>query len=100
MNDVQTRFENLTTWPPNGETYPAVWRDKAGVMHSAVGAEVHRGIRLMWTAWQKKDIPGGGAWLQTSEDRVTCEGCLAAIRIEEEEQRDAELANGQFGVGA
>ena len=62
-----------------GVKYPAVWRDKKGVLHRAVGAWVHREIRLMWTACGKKDIPANCAWLQTAGDEVTCEACEVGI---------------------
>ena len=71
MTGVDTRFLN----PVTGDKCPAVWRDKAGVMHRAVGSYVHRRIRLMWTGCGKKDIPADGAWLQTPEDAVTCPDC-------------------------
>ena len=99
-NDVQTRFTNLKTWPPNGALYPAVWRDKTNVLHWAVGAKIHRDTRIMWTWCGEKDIPANAAWLQRTEDKVTCKGCLQAHHIEEEDQREAKLADNQFGVGA
>ncbi len=72
MTDVETRFSD----PKTGDRRLAVWRDKAGVMHRAVGAYVHRDIRLLWTACEKKDIPANGAWLQNPGDNVTCLKCV------------------------
>ena len=73
-SDLQTVFEN----PQTRDMQPAVWRDKAGMLHRAVGANVVRGIRLLWTACEKKDIPANAAWLQAQGDNVTCAECLAA----------------------
>ncbi len=79
MTDIQTRFPNVKTWPPDGGLYLAVWRDKTGIMHRAVGACMHRDLRLMWTACEKMDIPANAAWLQNPGDVVTCqEGCEKA----------------------
>lgn len=86
--------------PKTGDPRPAVWRDKQGIMHRAIGDEVHRGVRLLWTACQQKDVPANAAWLQNPGDQITCEGCQQFQRIEEEDQRERELENGQFGVGA
>lgn len=71
MIDLETRFAD----PKTGDRRFAVWRDKAGVMHQAVGAYVQRDIRLMWTACGKKDIPASCAWLQNPGDNVTCPEC-------------------------
>lgn len=76
MANLETTFEH----PTENVKLPAVWQDKAGVVHRAVGAEVHRGIRLMWTACEKMDIPANAAWLQRPQDVVTCGACLAANR--------------------
>ena len=65
--------------PVTGILYPAVWRDKAGVLHRAVGAWMHCEIRLMWTACGKKDIPANRAWLQTAGDEVTCAACIDEV---------------------
>ena len=70
MSDVQTRFSDGT-----GNKRPAVWKDRKGTVHVAVGAEIHRGIRLMWTACGKKDIPANSAWLMGAGDAVTCPDC-------------------------
>lgn len=71
MSDLQTTFET-----PGGRTMtPAVWQDGKGVMHRAVGAEVHRGIRLLWTACGQSDVPGNQAWIVRPDDRITCAEC-------------------------
>ena len=71
MADVDVRFPD----PVTGDKRVAVWRDKSGVLHRAVGAEVHQDIRLMWTACEKMDIPANGAWLQIVGDHITCPDC-------------------------
>ena len=86
--------------PKNGALRPAVWRDTVSIVHRAVGSEVHRGVRLMWTACQKKDIPANAAWLQNPGDIVTCGGCKQAEAIFEEEEREEQFLNSQFGAGA
>ncbi len=74
MSDIETRFpdefHNLR---------PAVWRDRKGVMHRAVGAQISafEFLRLMWTACGKKDIPANSAWLQNPGDFITCTDCEA-----------------------
>lgn len=60
-----------------------VWRDKAGVLHAGEGADVHPGVRLLWTQCGKHDIPANSAWLQRPKDNVTCPDCLAAIAAQE-----------------
>ncbi|HDZ38390.1 MAG TPA: hypothetical protein ENH62_08915 [Marinobacter sp.] len=71
---VETTFSE----PETGNLRPAVWRGKSGKLHRAVGAEVHRGIRLMWTACGRSDIPADSAWLQNPDDTVTCQDCKDA----------------------
>jgi hypothetical protein len=78
MTDIETRFAD----PKTHDLRPAVWRDKAGIMHQAVGAYVQRGIRLMWTACEKKDIPANSAWLQNPGDIVTCPKCVGTSKCE------------------
>jgi hypothetical protein len=57
---------------------PFVWRDAGGRLHRCVGADIHPGIRLVWTACEKHDVPANGSWLLRAEDRVGCPRCLAA----------------------
>ena len=79
MTDIETRFPD----PKTHDMRPAVWQDKAGVMHSAVGAKISSWefLRLMWTLCQKKDIPANGAWLQNPGDTVTCPECTSKAPI-------------------
>lgn len=99
MSDCQTVFPH----PKTGDKLPAVWRDKNDVLHRAVGDQMiptDRGTFIMWTACGWHDVPANGAWLQTSEDIVSCDGCKHAETVWEEDAREEELASGQFGVGA
>lgn len=70
MGDVLTEFSDQ-----NGGVSPAVWKDKNGVTHRAVGADVVPYTLLLWTACGKSDIPANGAWIQRAEDIVNCDGC-------------------------
>ena len=74
MSDIDTRFPDPTT----GDKRLAVWRDRTGVMHRAVGAQISafEFLRLMWTACGERDVPANGAWLQNPGDHITCSGCL------------------------
>ena len=65
-------------WESNGRG-TAVWIDKNGVMHRAVGADVHPNIRLLWTACEQQDIPANSAWIQRPEDKVTCYECRSRM---------------------
>lgn len=38
------------------------WSDKRGLVHVAVGADVHPGVRLLWTLCDR-DVPANTAWL-------------------------------------
>jgi hypothetical protein len=55
---------------------PLRYEDKAGVMHACEGADVHRGVRLIWTLCQR-DVPANAAFL--SFEKATCEKCFAAL---------------------
>ncbi len=58
-----------------------VWTDSKGVTHACEGADVHRGVRLLWT-YCERDIPANAAhFVRGPEDAVTCPKCIA---IEEE----------------
>lgn len=56
---------------------PFVWRDNDGVLHRGEGADVHRGVRLLWTRCGSADIPAGGAWKSRAGDLVDCPKCRA-----------------------
>lgn len=66
---VQILFEE----PVSRVMRPAIWRDKKGCVHRAIGDEVLPGIRRLWTACGQKDVPAGAAWLQDMD--VTCPAC-------------------------
>lgn len=51
---------------------PIRW-ERQGVMHACEGADVHRGVRLIWTICGKHDVPANGAFL--SHEKVTCQAC-------------------------
>ncbi len=71
-DEIQTLFPD----PIDGSPREAVWRDKGGILHRAIGAEVHPGTRLMWTACGKYDIPANQAWLAVWGDKgPTCAEC-------------------------
>jgi hypothetical protein len=69
---LETKFPH----PNHGHNHKAVWRDDDNVVHRAIGAEVHRGVRLLWTACERKDIPANEAWLMREGDVINCEKCL------------------------
>lgn len=77
MSDLETMFPD----PKTGAKRAAIWRDKAGLTHRAVGAQQiasNRNTFIMWTACGKKDVPGGKSWLQNVGDDVNCDACLEA----------------------
>ena len=72
MSDIQTHFSTDKLGRPVG----AVWTDKSGITHRAVGATIHPGIRLMWTVCEQSDIPANGAWMERAgEDCINCPAC-------------------------
>jgi hypothetical protein len=81
------------------EGRPIFWTSKDGIVHSCEGAEVHSGVRLLWTLCER-DVPGGAAFHPGDHDRVTCEKCLSVVNIREEEAAQRRHDNSQFGVGA
>jgi len=52
---------------------PIFWADK-GITHKCEGADVHRGIRLLWTKCNI-DVPANQAFLPADDDRVDCKLC-------------------------
>lgn len=63
-----------------------VWADRQGVTHLCEGAEIHPGIRLLWTRCAtgtrsgepgSLDVPANAAWLRTEGDQITCQKCTA-----------------------
>ncbi len=73
-SDLEVIFPHPTA--RHGHKFKAIWKDDDNVIHRAVGAEVHRGVRLMWTACEKKDIPANEAWLQREGEAILCDACL------------------------
>lgn len=53
-----------------------VWRDGDGVLHNCEGADVHQGVRLIWTRCGKRDVPADVAFHPEVDDCVTCPDCL------------------------
>jgi hypothetical protein len=62
------------------------WRDKKGVVHACEGADVHRGVRLIWTLC-KRDVPANASYTTDGPEFVTCDVCAKAEgRVAGEEQ--------------
>jgi hypothetical protein len=59
------------------EGRPILWTDEAGATHRCEGADIHRGVRLIWTDCGR-DVPANPALLPGDDDRVSCAACLAA----------------------
>jgi hypothetical protein len=55
---------------------PIHWTDADGVVHRCEGADIHPGIRLLWTRCER-DVPADSAYLPATGDKVTCTRCLA-----------------------
>lgn len=85
------------------------WTDQRGLVHVVVGADVHEGVRLLWTLCER-DVPAGKAWLRGNQYKEpdggyeVCATCMkhrnAVQNIRAEEAREAKHADSQFGVGA
>lgn len=56
-----------------------------GSVHACEGADVHPGIRLLWTLCEI-DVPANTAYLPATGDEVTCERCCAAMIAAEAEE--------------
>jgi phenylpropionate dioxygenase-like ring-hydroxylating dioxygenase large terminal subunit len=54
---------------------PIYWRDKQDFVHACEGAEVHRGVTLIWTLCER-DVPANAAYKCDGDD-VTCATCRA-----------------------
>lgn len=52
---------------------PILWTDKSGTTHICEGADVHPGVRLLWTDCQR-DVPANAAHLGGEQD-ATCLKC-------------------------
>lgn len=61
---------------------PIFWGGR-GSMHAVEGADVHTGVRLLWTRC-KIDVPAGEAFVTDSPSIVvTCKKCSAALALAE-----------------
>lgn len=55
------------------------WSDKTGVVHVVEGAEMHPGVRLLWTLC-RRDVPANKAWHPKAGDNYElCMTCNAAL---------------------
>jgi len=57
---------------------PILWTDADGVVHRCAGADVHPGVRLLWTGCNR-DVPAGNAYLPGARDGVTCPTCISVM---------------------
>lgn len=57
---------------------PILWTDADGVVHRCEGADVHPGVRLLWTGCNR-DVPAGNAYLPGARDGVTCPTCISVM---------------------
>lgn len=57
---------------------PFFWKDKEHFVHACEGANVHPGIRLIWTLCDR-DVPENSAFIPESGDMVTCATCLVRL---------------------
>lgn len=53
---------------------PIYWTDKDGQTHLCEGADVHPGVRLLWTLCER-DVAANAAFLPGDHDKVTCTKC-------------------------
>lgn len=53
------------------------WRDRAGILHAAEGAHVHRGVTLLWTRCEAHDVPANIAY--ASAEEPTCPRCREIV---------------------
>lgn len=62
---------------------PIRWTDKTGLVHACEGADVHPGVRLLWTLCER-DVPAGKAWHPKRGDHyemcMTCTARLNAVK--------------------
>lgn len=63
---------------------PLRWKNKDG-MHAVEGAEVHKGITLLWPKCGRGDVPANKAW--TGRDEVTCPHCIETIKRRKARER-------------
>jgi hypothetical protein len=52
------------------------WSDQRGLTHVVVGADIHQGVRVLWTLCDR-DVPGGKAWLlEPGDAHELCMTCM------------------------
>lgn len=56
------------------------WRDDAGRIHACQGANVHPGVRLIWTLCER-DVPAGKAYTSDPPQIVSCSACAAEASL-------------------
>lgn len=54
---------------------PIMWTGR-GFTHAVEGADMHPGVRLLWTVCEI-DVPAGRAFLPGDNDKVDCPACLS-----------------------
>ena len=57
---------------------PIFWTDSDGDTHRCEGAEIHPGVRLLWTRCEH-DVPANSAFLPGDGDAVTCPRCQLGL---------------------
>jgi hypothetical protein len=67
--------DTFRTLPHLGTEMPIRWISAPGVVHSCEGADVHPGVRLIWTDCQR-DVPANAAVL--TWEQPTCPRCKEA----------------------
>lgn len=82
--DAPEAFQNgAHQWVSRGGVFrtinrkPIFWQDKQGFVHAVEGADVHPGIRLLWTLCER-DVPADKAFI--GHEAVTCATCTARAR--------------------
>jgi hypothetical protein len=56
---------------------PIYWRDGRGVVHACEGADIHPGVRVLWTLCGK-DVPADTAY-QAEGEVITCPICRELV---------------------
>lgn len=52
-----------------------IWTGKNGITHACQGADLHPGVRLLWT-FCESDVSANGAMLARDASKVDCPLCL------------------------
>lgn len=62
---------------------PIRWADQSGVVHACEGADVHPGVRLLWTLCNR-DVPANKAFLPCAGEHFEmCAICLKRLNDEQ-----------------